>query len=285
MQSKLFSVNKTLNIKGQLIDLSKPKIMGILNVTPDSFYDGKKYNDDISILNQIEKMLSEGADFIDVGGYSTRPWAEEISMEEELTRTIPVIQLIVRKFPSAIISIDTFRSSVAKQAIDSGASMINDVSGGELDKAMFETVASLNVPYILMHMKGTPKTMISQSTYENLLREVVDYFHQKIFLLQNHRVKDIIVDPGFGFAKNIEQNFELLGKLDHFKILGKPMVVGLSRKSMIWKTLKIDPDGALNGTTALNSIALIKGASILRVHDVKEAKEVITLAEHLSLSA
>src|SRR5258706_3051589 len=285
MQSKIFSVNKTLNVRGKLIDLSEPKIMGILNVTPDSFYDGLKYIDEASILKQAEKMISEGADFIDVGGYSTRPGAEEISEEEELNRVLPVITIIAKNFPDTIISVDTFRSGVARQAIEAGASMINDISGGEQDARMFETVASLGVPYILMHMKGDPQTMTKQTTYENILKEIIDYFHQKVFRLQKLGVKDVVIDPGFGFAKTVDQNFELLNKLDRFQILEKPMLVGLSRKSMIWRTLQTNPEGALNGTTVLNTIALLKGTSILRVHDVREAKEAIQLVQQRYLSS
>jgi dihydropteroate synthase len=277
MQSKIFSVNKTLNAGGKLIDLAQPKVMGILNLTPDSFYDGKKFNDEKAILTQVEKMLGEGADFIDVGGYSTRPGAEEISVDEELRRVLPAIKSILKNFPEAIISIDTFRSQVAKEAMEVGAVMVNDVSGGGLDEKMFSTVASLQVPYILMHMRGNPQTMTQQTNYDNLIKEVIDYFHSKIFQLQNLGVKDIVIDPGFGFAKTAEQNFEILNKLDQLQILGKPILVGISRKSMIWKTLKTNAQEALNGTTALNTIALLKGASILRVHDVREAKETILL--------
>ncbi len=277
MQSKIFSVNKTLNLRGTLMDLSVPKVMGILNVTPDSFYDGLRYTDEASILKQVEKMIAEDADFIDVGGYSTRPGAEEISEEEEVKRVLPAIELIVKNFPDAIISIDTFRSAVARQAINSGASMINDISGGNLDDAMYQVVAELNVPYILMHLRGTPQTMAKQTDYENLLKEITDYFHQRIYQLHQLGVMDIIIDPGFGFAKNVGQNFELLRNLDYLRILGKPVMVGLSRKSMIWRTLKIKAENALNGTTSLNTIALLKGASILRAHDVREAKEVIQL--------
>jgi dihydropteroate synthase len=281
MQSKIFSTNKTLNLRGKLIDFSEPKIMGILNVTPDSFYDGFRYTDEASMVKQVEKMTREGADFIDVGGYSTRPGATEISMKEELNRVIPVVKTISKKFPEISISIDTFRSAVASQAIESGACMVNDISGGELDKEMFSTVAFLKVPYVLMHSRGTPETMTEQTDYENLLKEIMDYFHQKIAILHRLGVKDIIVDPGFGFAKTIAQNFELLNKLAHLKILGKPIAAGLSRKSLIWRTLKTTPDGALNGTTILNTMALIRGASILRVHDVREAYETIQLVNQL----
>jgi dihydropteroate synthase len=277
MQSKLFSVNKTLNIQGKVIDLSVPRVMGILNVTPDSFFDGNRYQSPVSILNQVEKMLSEGADFIDVGGYSSRPGATDISIDEEMQRVIPTIEIISKQFPRAFISVDTFRSHVAKRAVEAGASLVNDISAGELDQEMVPSVAAMKVPFLAMHMKGNPQTMKQQAHYEDLLLEVVAYFHEKINRLQQAGVKDILIDPGFGFAKTIEQNFELLGHLDHLLVLGKPLVVGLSRKSMIWRTLETTAEHALNGTTALHSIALIKGAGILRVHDVKEAVEVIKL--------
>jgi dihydropteroate synthase len=277
MQSKLFSVNKTLNIQRRLIDLSVPKVMGILNVTPDSFFDGSRYQSPASILNQVEKMLLEGADFIDVGGYSSRPDATDISIDEEIQRVIPAIELISKQFPQAIISIDTFRSVVAKRAVDAGASLVNDISAGELDVEMVPTVAAMKVPFLAMHMKGSPQTMKQHAHYQDLLHEVLTYFHEKISRLHQAGVKDILIDPGFGFAKTIEQNFELLSHLDHLLALGKPLVVGLSRKSMIWRTLGTTAEHALNGTTALHSIALMKGAGILRVHDVKEAVEVIKL--------
>ncbi len=282
MQSKIFSANNTLNVNGKLINFSRPKIMGILNVTPDSFYDGFRYTDEALMVKHVEKMILEGADFIDVGGYSTRPGAAEISLTEELSRVIPVIKTISKKFPEIIISVDTFRSEVARQAIDAGACLVNDISGGELDKEMFSTIASLKVPYLLMHSRGTPETMSELTNYENLLKEILDYFHQKIFVLHQLGVKDIIVDPGFGFAKTVGQNFELLSKLGHFQIFGKPIVAGLSRKSLIWRTLKTNPEGALNGTTVLNAIALMKGTSILRVHDVREAYETIQLVNQLN---
>lgn len=282
MKEQFFNVNKTLNCAGKLIDLSVPKVMGILNVTPDSFFDGGKYSSETEVLNQVEKMLLEGATFIDVGGYSSRPGAENISVQEETERVIPVIRATVKSFPEAVISIDTFRSGVAKAAVGEGAAMVNDISGGQLDSLMFETIAALKVPYILMHMKGTPQTMTTVSTYENMIKEVIDYFYPKIARLQELGCKDIIVDTGFGFAKSIDQNFELLNNLDHLRILGKPVLAGLSRKSMIWKTLKTHPEQALNGTTSLNTIALLKGASILRVHDVREAVEVIELVQRFN---
>lgn len=275
--NSVFRINKTLLVKGKLIDLSEPKVMGILNITPDSFYDGGKFTEETKILKQAEKMLKEGATFIDIGGCSTRPGAKDISEEEEKKRVLPAIEAILINFPQIIISVDTFRSSIAKIAVEAGAAMVNDISGGSLDKKMPEVVASLQVPYILMHMQGTPQTMASLANYENLLKEMIDYFHQKINVFQALGVKDIIIDPGFGFAKTINHNFELLRKLEYLRILEKPMLVGLSRKSTIWKSLAIKPEEALNGTTSLNTVALLKGASILRVHDVKEAVEVVKL--------
>jgi dihydropteroate synthase len=281
-ENNFFSTNKTLNLNGRLVDLRTPRIMGILNVTPDSFYDGNRYTSEADILKQVEKMLSDGAMFIDVGGYSTRPGAEEISAEEEQKRVLKAVKNISHEFPDAFISVDTFRSEVVRAAVDAGAHLVNDVSGGSLDDAMFKTVAELKVPYILMHMRGTPQTMNKLTVYENLLKDIMDFFHEKIFTLQQLGAKDIIVDPGFGFAKTVEQNFELLSKLDHFNILGKPVLAGLSRKSMIWRTLGITPEEALNGTTSLNTVALLKGASLLRVHDVKQAAEATKLIEKIS---
>ncbi|MEP2670338.1 MAG: dihydropteroate synthase [Cyclobacteriaceae bacterium] len=277
MQNKVFSSNKTLNVGGRLIHFDSPKIMGILNITPDSFFDGGELTDEKSVLSKAEKMISDGADFIDVGGYSSRPGASDISQEEELDRVIPTIEAIIKRFPECILSIDTFRSEVANQAIESGALMVNDISGGALDSEMFALVARHHVPYILMHMKGTPQTMKSMAEYENLISEMLDYFHPKINQLQQLGVADIMIDPGFGFAKTITHNFELLKHLELLKVLNQPMVIGLSRKSMIWKTLNTDPENALNGTTVLNTIALLKGASILRIHDVKEAVEAVKL--------
>ena len=267
------------------MDLSTPHVMGIVNVTPDSFFDGSRFSNEKAILQHVEKIINEGASMIDIGGYSTRPGAIDISEKEELGRVISPIQSILRNFPKATISIDTFRSGVAKAAIDEGALLINDVSGGEADAKMFETVAALDVPYIMMHMRGTPQTMAKQTGYENLLKEMINYFHEKISRLQAKGIKDIVVDPGFGFAKTASQSFEVLQHLDHFKILEKPILAGLSRKSMIWKTLSTNPENALNGTTSLNTIALLKGASILRVHDVKEAMEVAKLIQCLPQSA
>lgn len=255
--------------------------MGILNVTPDSFYDGGRFNSDTGIVQQVEKMVKEGADFIDVGGYSTRPGAKEVSLADETDRTLTAIRLIVKKFPDTIISIDTFRSEVAHAAVLEGASIINDISGGEMDPSMFNTVARLQVPYVLMHMRGTPQTMTNLTGYDNMVKEMIDFFQVRISALLQQNVKDIIIDPGFGFAKTREQNFQLLQDMDKFSLLGRPLLAGLSRKSTIWKTLNIKPEEALNGTTVLNTVALLKGASILRVHDVKEAVEAVRLIQEL----
>lgn len=273
-----------MNIRGRLISLANPKIMGVLNLTPDSFYQGSRFDSEETILKQTEKMLHDGATFIDVGGYSSRPGAEEISASEEIRRTSTAIRMISKNFPEAIISIDTFRVEVAEAAIREGAAMINDISGGELDNQMFNFVARVQVPYILMHMRGNPKTMSGLSQYENIVKDVTDYFHFKIHHLHNLGFKDIIIDPGFGFAKTIEQNFTLLHSLEYLKVLNKIMLVGLSRKSLIWKTLSTTPDEALNGTTCLNTIAILKGANILRVHDVKEAIEVCKLTSSITSS-
>lgn len=280
-QNKVFSTNKTLNVGGRLLSLDSPQVMGILNVTPDSFYDGGKFTDDRSMLRQVERMISEGAAIIDIGGYSSRPGATDISPEDEAGRVMHAVKVIRKEFNDVVLSVDTFRSAIACQAVAEGADIINDISGGDLDAAMFETVAELKVPYICMHMKGTPQTMNSLASYENLLHELTAWFSGKIASLQAKGVSDIILDPGFGFAKTVEQNFELLSNLHLLKMLNKPLLVGLSRKSMIWRTLNTTPEHALNGTTALNMIALTKGASILRVHDVKEAVELVSLFSKL----
>jgi dihydropteroate synthase len=267
----------TINCKGLLIDLSSPKVMGILNVTPNSFYDGGKYNDESELLSQVGKMINDGATFIDIGAYSSKPNAEFVSEKEELERIIPVVQLILKHFPEAILSIDTFRSAVAKACIENGAAMINDISGGNMDKAMFEVIAKYNVPYIMMHMRGTPQTMQSMTNYEDIVKEMLFYFSEKVNKARSLGINDLIVDPGFGFAKTIEQNYEVLSKIELFQLLELPLLVGISRKSMIHKVLNTNSKEALNGTTVLNTIALSKGASILRVHDVKEAVECIQL--------
>lgn len=269
----------TINCKGSLINLSSPKVMGILNVTPDSFYDGGTYKNSKSILAQAEKMLYEGATFIDIGAYSSRPNADYVSEEEELQRILPIVELLIKEFPEALISIDTFRSKIAKQCIETGAALINDISAGQMDKNMLPTIASLQVPYVMMHMRGTPKTMQQLTNYDNLIEDILFYFSERIAASRNLGIIDIIVDPGFGFAKTLEQNFQLLNKLELFNIIEKPLLVGISRKSMIYKTLESSANEALNGTSILNTIGLQKGASILRVHDVKEAMECVKLVD------
>jgi dihydropteroate synthase len=269
----------TLNAKGRIIDLSVPSVMAILNITPDSFYDSSRARSVDDALLKTETFLKEGAAFIDIGAYSSRPGAADISISEELKRIIPVIEAIHNRFPEAILSIDTFRAEVAEEGIAAGAHLINDISGGELDEAMFETVAKLGVPYVLMHMKGTPQTMHIEPKYDNVVLEVVDYFVRKLAALRALGVKDILLDPGFGFAKRRVHSFELLNHLEDLQIFGLSMLAGLSRKSMIYKTLNTSAEEALNGTTVANTIALLKGASILRVHDVKAAVECIKLVE------
>ena len=272
----------TINCNGALIDLSTPRVMGVLNVTPDSFYDGGKYTKDTPILKRVESILEQGATFIDLGAYSSRPGAEVVSTEEEIRRSVPITQLIVKHFPEAIISVDTFRAEVAKQNIESGASIINDISGGLLDPDMLSTVGKLQVPYILMHMKGNPKNMQEQSHYRNMIKELLYYFSERVAEARAHKINDIIVDPGFGFSKSLEQNFELMAKLDIFHIINLPIFVGISRKSMIYKLLGTQPKDALNGTTSLNTLALSKGAHILRVHDVKEAVECVKIHQMIT---
>lgn len=273
-----FSEKYLINCNGSLLDLSRPKIMGILNVTPDSFYDGGRYFQEKTIKNQVGRLVEEGADIIDVGGYSSRPGADHISLKEEQERILPVLDLIRKNYPDLILSVDTFRSDIACKVVeDYRVDIINDISAGEMDPAMFETIARLKVPYIMMHMKGTPQDMKEKARYKDMIREITDYFSLKYDQLRKLGVKDIIIDPGFGFGKNIQHNYQLLNNLNQFKIFELPIMVGLSRKSMVYKTLDITPDEALNGTTVLNTIALMNGADILRVHDVKQAREVITL--------
>lgn len=257
--------------------LDTPKVMGILNVTPDSFFDGGKYHNEAGLLSRVETMLKDGADFIDVGGYSTRPGAEVVSEAEEIKRVVNAIDVILKAFPDTVISVDTFRAKVAQESVSHGAALINDISAGTLDDKMFEIVADLNVPYILMHMRGNPRTMNKLTQYDNLLMEMVTFLQKRVSNLREAGVKDIIIDPGFGFAKTIRQNYEILKNLNYFEILELPILVGISRKSTIYKSLQIEPAEALNGTTVLNTIALMNGASILRVHDVKEAREVTKL--------
>lgn len=268
---------KTLNIRGTLLDLSTPVVMGIMNITPDSFYSGSRVVSSDQIVEKADQMISEGAGMLDIGGYSTRPGAREVSAEEEGDRIESAVEPLAKYFPDLIISVDTFRAEVAERGIGKGAHIVNDVAGGTLDDAMFEAVARLRVPYILMHMRGTPQTMNQLTTYERLVPDILRDLRQKVAVLQSKGVADLIVDPGFGFAKTIAQNFELMRELEQFKLLGYPLLVGISRKTTIYKTLQISPDEALNGTTVLNTLALERGASILRVHDVKPAVEAVKL--------
>ena len=272
----------TINCAGKLVDLSTPKIMGILNVTPDSFYDGGVHNSEKKILDHVEKMLNDGAIFIDIGAYSSRPNGINVDENEELNRVVPALELVINKFPETIISIDTFRSKVAETCLNSGASIINDVSAGEMDKKMMEIVGKYNVPYVMMHMKGNPQNMIKKTNYDDMLKEIIKYFSKKINQAVSYKINDMIIDPGFGFAKDLKQNYNLLSNMDLLKILEKPIMVGISRKSMIYQSLKTNAKESLNGTTVLNTVSLIKGASILRVHDVKEANECIKLINALN---
>lgn len=269
----------TLNCKGRLMVIDKPIVMGIINATPDSFFAGSRKASADDIIRQTAIMLEEGAGMIDIGGQSTRPGSLPVSEEEELSRVIGGIEAIHKHFPECIISVDTYYARVAKEAVTAGASIVNDISAGTLDPAMTETVASLHVPYVLMHIQGTPQTMQQSPHYDNVTREVLDFFATRLAALQQAGIADIIIDPGFGFGKTNAHNFELLNQLPVFKMLEKPLLIGLSRKGMIYKTLKINSEEALNGTTALNTIALMKGANILRVHDVKAAVEAITLMQ------
>lgn len=271
----------TINCNSRLIDLNLPKVMGILNVTPNSFYDGGKHNEINSIMHQVDKMLSEGADFIDIGAYSSKPNAEFVSEEEEIKRLVPIIKELVDHFPSIVLSVDTFRANVAKVAVEHGAGIINDISAGLLDEKMLETVADLKVPYIMMHMRGNPQTMQSLTNYEDIVKEMIFYFSERIQKARSFGISDIVIDPGFGFAKTLEQNYEVLHKMELFSMLELPLLAGISRKSMIYKVLENSPQEALNGTSVLNTIALQKGAKILRVHDVKEAVECIKLVSKL----
>ncbi len=268
-----------MNCEGKLIDLSTPQIMGILNVTPDSFFDGGQNNSISSALTQVEKMIKEGATFIDIGGYSSRPNAKDVSIEKEIKRTSPIIESIKKHFPNALVSIDTFRSEVAREAINSGACIVNDISAGKLDNKMFEFIAKENKPYIAMHMRGTPQNMQTKTNYQNVANEVVKELSEITQKLALKGVNDVIIDPGFGFSKTIEQNYNLLNNLESLQTLNRPILVGISRKSMIYNLLNIDPESAINGTTAINTIALLKGANILRVHDVKEAVEITQIVK------
>ena len=281
MKSKNKNINLSINCNGKLVDLNTPKVMGVLNITPDSFYDGGRYKDAKSILNQTEKLISEGATFLDIGAYSSRPGADFISENEELKRIMPVVELIQKNNPDVLISIDSFRAKVIRECVSAGAVISNDISAGKLDPDMIKTVGELGVPYIMMHMRGTPQTMKNHTTYQHLINDIYAYFSKQIELARQHNITDIIIDPGFGFAKTLAQNYELLNQMEFFKNLNCPILTGVSRKSMIYKVLGCTAEEALNGTTALNMVALMNGACILRVHDVKEAVECIKLFNQL----
>ncbi|MES2799281.1 MAG: dihydropteroate synthase [Bacteroidota bacterium] len=272
-----FPANSLLRVKEKLVDLSQPKIMGIINLTDDSFHSESRVLDDKSLINKALQQIEEGADFIDIGAQSSRPGAPKVDEKLEAKKIEQAVLLLKKEFPNTLISIDTYRSTVAKIALDSGADLINDISGGNLDKELLKVVGSYSVPYILMHMRDTPETMQKNTHYENILMEMMVYFSKKIEEAKAFGIKDIIIDPGFGFSKTLEQNFEVLDKLNHFKILEKPIMVGFSRKSMIYNRLLCSPENALNGTTILNTKALLSGAKLIRVHDVKEAKEILQL--------
>ena len=274
--------HNSININGKLIDLNVPRVMGVINMTPDSFYKGSRHENPESVLSVVSGMIEDGADFIDIGGCSTRPGSASPGPEEEKRRVLPAIKKITSEFPRAIVSVDTFRAAVARDALcDCGAHMINDVSGGEADPGMFSLVRELNVPYILMHMQGTPGTMQDHPEYDDIVADILQYFGRKIVDLHSGGVRDIILDPGFGFGKTADHNFELLRRFRELKVSGLPLMAGLSRKSMVWKTLGITPDQALPGTVVLNTVALLNGANILRVHDVKEARQAINLVERI----
>ena len=276
-------MNKKINIDGQLLDLSRPLVMGILNITPDSFYKGSRLSTDKDILSRAAEMIASGADILDIGGYSSRPGADNVEEKEELERVRGALSILRKEFPSAVLSLDTFRSSIADIAVsDYGVNMINDISGGSIDSKMFSVAAKHNVPYVLMHMKGIPRNMHIKPVYEDIVAELLKWFSEKKRELVLLGVKDIIIDPGFGFGKTIEHNFILLNNLERFSILGLPLMAGLSRKSLVWKTLGISPGESLNGTVVLNTIALVKGASILRVHDVAEACQTVKLIDRLN---
>ena len=272
---------KTINCKGNLIDLSTPKVMGVINLTPDSFYDGGKLTSEKEILLQANKMLQEGATFLDLGAYSSRPGAQFVSEKEEIHRLLPVIKILLNEFPETLLSIDTFRSNVANESIYAGASLINDISAGTLDDHMFKIIAQHQVPYVMMHMRGTPETMMQNTDYTDLTKEVIYYFSERIAKARSFGINDLIADPGFGFSKTLDQNYELFNDLELFRHLNVPLLIGISRKSMIQKKIKTTAADSLNGTTALHAIAIQKGVSILRVHDAKEAFETINLLQNL----
>lgn len=272
----------TINCKGELIDLKLPRVMGILNVTPDSFFDGGRFKDEKNALKQVEKMMLEGASFIDIGAYSSKPGADEVSEALELKRIIPIVELVLKYFPDVLLSIDTFRGTVARECVERGAAIVNDISAGLRDETLLDTIANLQVPYIMMHMRGTPKTMQKQTVYQHLMQDILLFFSQRLAMAREKGIHDIIIDPGFGFAKTLEQNYQLLQQLEALKVTDLPVLAGISRKSMIYKLLNSEPENALNGTTALHIVALTKGTNILRVHDVKEAVECVRLHKQLT---
>ena len=284
-QDTFFLKKKSINCNGNMLNLDEPLVMGILNLTPDSFFDGGKHSGEAAIVHHVKQMLSDGASIIDVGGYSSRPGTKEVTEKEELERVLPIIKLLKQEFDEIVISIDTYRATVAEQAVQQGAAIVNDISAGNMparassdgDNKMFDVLADLKVPYIMMHMQGTPQTMQQNPSYKNVTHEVIKFFAEKLELLYKKGINDVILDPGFGFGKTLEHNFQLLNELEHFNLFELPVLVGVSRKSMVTKPLNIKKQEALNGTTALNAFALTKGANILRVHDVKEAKQVVQL--------
>ena len=275
----LFDTQTTINCGGKLLDLAGPKVMGIVNLSPDSFYKGDKFSQPKTVLDRVNTMLTEGAAIMDVGGMSTRPGSEPVSVDEELTRVLPTVKSIIREFPDAILSVDTTKSEVARQTVAEGALMVNDISGGSYDEKMSSTVAELHVPYILMHMQGTPKDMQVNPHYDDVMVELVDFFSSRVHTLRSIGVHDIILDPGFGFGKTIEHNYRILANLSSLQMFGMPIAVGISRKSMISKPLGITSEEALNGTTALHVLALLNGTSLLRAHDVKEAMQAVRLVQ------
>ncbi|MBI1226808.1 MAG: dihydropteroate synthase [Bacteroidetes bacterium] len=275
---------QTINCRGKLLDLSSPIVMGILNITPNSFFDGGRYTNEVEVLQQVERMITEGATIIDIGGMSSKPGSSLISEDEELRRIMPAIEAILCQFPETTISVDTFRAKIASEAVVAGAGLVNDIYAGRFDEKMFETVAKLGVPYIMMHMQGDPKTMQKSPVYEDVTKEILHFFIEKLGQLRALGVKDVILDPGFGFGKTVEHNYHLLNNLHIFRMTELPILAGISRKSMICRVLDVPPAAALNGTTALHMVALQQGARILRVHDVREAMEVIQLWKQLELA-
>jgi len=279
-ENSFFQNNLSIDLKGFLMNFSTPKVMGIINLSPDSFYGASRFKSNNELLLKIEQMLEEGADLIDLGAFSSRPGAQLIEENEERKRLMPALELVVKNFPDAFISIDTFRSKIAKDAISTGASLINDISGGTYDPLMFQTISEIQVPYVIMHLRGTPETMMQHTDYENVVTSVYLFFSKQLQKLRSMGVNDVLLDVGFGFGKSIAQNYKLLKELKHFKSLACPLLIGLSRKKMIQKVLQLSTEKALNGTTAAHMIALLNGANLLRVHDVKAAREAIKIHQH-----